>query len=71
MSQCNHSAVLIIAQNVIDTTTSVARERIQLCCGLPEGHAGQHRDVAHNETWEGERGKITTLLRQEEGEPAQ
>ncbi len=63
MTFCGHHAVLLVTQDVADTSTSVARERIELRCGLAQGHEGPHRDVAHGETWEGKEGRRTTLLR--------
>lgn len=63
MTFCGHHAVLLVTQDVVDTSTSVARERIELRCDLPQGHPGAHRDAARGETWEGETGKRTTLLR--------
>lgn len=63
MTFCGHHAVLLVTQDVVDTSTSVARERIELRCDLPAGHPGAHRDAARGETWEGEPGKRTTLLR--------
>jgi hypothetical protein len=65
MAECGHRAVLVITRSVEGTTTSVARERVELVCGLPSGHEGEHRDRDRMESWEGEAGRITTLLRDE------
>lgn len=69
MPACEHPAVLIITQQVVDTSTSVARDRYQLRCNLEAGHAGPHHDSRHGESWDGVEGQQTTLLRHE-GEKA-
>jgi Fe-S-cluster containining protein len=63
MTFCGHHAVLLVTQDVADTSTSVARERIELRCGLEQGHSGPHHDSARDETWQGEQGRRATLLR--------
>lgn len=63
MTFCGHHAVLLVTQDVADTSTSVARERIELRCDLERGHPGLHRDTARDESWLGEQGRRTTLLR--------
>jgi len=65
MVDCGHRAVLVITRSVEGTTTNVARERVDLVCSLPSGHPGAHRDRDRDQSWEGEPGKITTLLRDE------
>ncbi len=65
MPECGHRAVLIITQEVADTSTNVARQRIELQCRLDAGHPGHHQDSAHREQWQGQDGRITTLLRHE------
>jgi hypothetical protein len=67
MSDCVHRAVLVITRTVEGTTTSVARARVELRCGLPAGHGGHHRDRDHGESWEDKPGQPqTTLLRHED-----
>lgn len=63
MTFCGHHAVLLVTQDVADTSTSIARERIELRCDLEDGHSGAHRDSAQGEEWQGEQGRRTTLLR--------
>lgn len=63
MTFCGHRAVLLVTQDVADTSTSVARERIELRCDLELNHTGPHRDSSRQEVWEGEPGRRTTLLR--------
>lgn len=63
MTFCGHQAVLLVTQDVADTSTSIARERIELRCDLAQGHAGPHRDSTRDEVWEGPDGRRTTLLR--------
>src|SRR5690606_21482131 len=63
MTFCGHQAVLLVTQDVADTSTSIARERIELRCDLEQGHAGPHRDSARGEGWEGREGRRPTLLR--------
>jgi len=54
-----------MTRSVEGTTTNVARERVELMCRLPSGHEGKHHDTVRKESWEGETGRITTLLRDE------
>ncbi|MBN1607120.1 MAG: hypothetical protein JW940_10840 [Polyangiaceae bacterium] len=65
MSECGHRAVVVVTRSVEGTSTNVVRERIELRCQLPSGHAGEHRDPVADEIWQGERGRLTTLLRDE------
>lgn len=69
MASCGRKAVLIVTKQVPDTSTNVARRRIDLACGLPAGHEGRHRDLEHEEQWDGGSGPITTLFRHEDEEP--
>jgi hypothetical protein len=62
---CGELAVLIVTTTVEGTSTSVARRRIELCCGLRAGHEGLHRDPQANEEWASTPGQKTTLLRDE------
>lgn len=57
---CGHKAVLVITRTVEGTSTSVARKRVELSCGLPENHPGKHRDEVHGEEWEKKRGGTGT-----------
>lgn len=52
MSKCGQHAVLIVTREVEGTSTSVARTRVELKCGLESGHEGPHRDLEHEEEWE-------------------
>lgn len=63
---CSQRAVLFVTNSVKDTATNVARRKIELSCGLPDGHDGEHHDPAHGERWEGIAGQKQTLLRHEE-----
>lgn len=63
MALCRHRAVLIITQDVTDTSTSVARDRLPLFCDLKLGHDGPHQDLARHESWEGLAGRQATILR--------
>ena len=60
---CGTKAVLIVTRSVTGTSTNVAQRRAELVCDAPAGHDGPHSDSRHTETWEGELGKVTTLLR--------
>lgn len=62
---CGELAVLIVTTTVEGTSTSVARRRIELRCGLRAGHPGLHRDAEQNEEWASEPGHKATLLRHE------
>lgn len=63
MALCRHRAVLIITQDVTDTSTSVARDRLPLFCDLKQGHEGPHQDLARQESWAGLAGRQSTILR--------
>ena len=65
VSECGHRAVLVITRSVEGTSTNVVRERFELRCQLPSGHAGEHRDLGADEAWQGEPERLTTLLRDE------
>ncbi|MEP7049580.1 MAG: hypothetical protein ABJB12_04475 [Pseudomonadota bacterium] len=62
---CDARAVLLVTRQMEGTATSVARQRIELACSLPEGHVGAHRDVAHEQEWDVVKGRPTLLLRDE------
>ena len=62
---CGEIAVLIITSSVEGTSTSVARQRVELRCGLDAGHQGLHRDEQAGEEWASRPGQKTTLLRDE------
>ncbi len=66
MPECGCRAVLTITRNVEGTTTNVVRGRIELTCRKPAGHPGLHHDSEHDESWEGELGRVTPLLRNED-----
>jgi hypothetical protein len=68
MSLCGHQAVLVITRTVEGTSTTVARSRTVLTCGLPQGHTGAHHDTKEDERWDGTPGARTTLLRHEDGD---
>ena len=63
---CDSHAVLIVTRQMEGTATNVARQRFELQCGLAAGHAGPHRDAAHEQEWEMVQGRPTLLLRDEE-----
>ena len=66
---CLHRAVLIVTRTVEGTSTSVARERKNLSCGLLAGHRGPHFDAQYEEEWLDEGSSLTHILRHEdEGE---
>jgi hypothetical protein len=65
VSECGHRAVLVVTRSVEGTSTNVVRERIELRCQLEGGHTGEHRDPVADEVWQGERDRLTTLLRDE------
>ncbi len=68
MQSCGQRAVLVITQAVEGTSTSVARRRIELSCGLASGHEGRHRDLTEGEEWEAKAGHVPTILRHEDEE---
>ena len=68
MLPCGQRAVLVITRTVDGTSTSVARSRLELTCGLPSGHRGAHVDTNRAEQWESKPGQVPTLLRHEDEE---
>jgi hypothetical protein len=66
MQRCGQRAILVITRVVQGTSTSIARRRIELTCGLASGHQGEHRDPVQEETWEAKPGQTPTLLRHED-----
>jgi hypothetical protein len=63
---CKHRAVLIITRQLEGTSSSLAKSRIELACGLPEGHDGDHRDAQRGESWADGGKQVTHLLRHED-----
>lgn len=63
MSECGKLAVLVITRTVEGTATSLARARVDLCCGLEKGHDGPHHDLSNDERWQGD---SQTVFRQED-----
>lgn len=68
MKACGQRAVLVVTRVVTGTSTSIARRRLELSCGLPDGHGGEHEDLEHKERWSAPRSQTPTLLRHEEDE---
>lgn len=66
MSECGERAILIVTKAMADTATNVARSRTILVCSLEAGHAGDHRDTQHTESWSGKLGAIPTIIRHED-----
>jgi hypothetical protein len=65
---CGARATLLVTLTPEGTATSLARQRLSLCCMLVAGHTGPHIDPIHAEQWEAPAGTTPTLLRQEEDE---
>lgn len=63
---CKHRAILIVTRQVEGTATNVARQRVELECGEPEGHDGMHFDSRRGERWEDRGPQLTHLLRQQD-----
>lgn len=68
MSECRQRATLLITIAPADTSTNVARRRVELHCTLPSGHAGPHCDAAHKEQWQQDKPGIPMLFRDENEE---
>jgi hypothetical protein len=66
MAECEHHAVLIVTTTAPDTSTNLARSRLELKCGLAAGHPGAHRDAQNVVVGQGTLGRTTTVLRHEE-----
>jgi hypothetical protein len=63
---CKHRAILIVTHAIEGTSTNVAKTRVELTCGEPEGHAGQHHDKRRGERWDDRGNQLTHLLRHDE-----
>jgi hypothetical protein len=63
--RCPHHALLIETQEIEGTSSTIAKSRIELVCSLEAGHAGEHRDATHSESWADKGPPMTTLLRHE------
>ena len=68
MPECGAQAHLIVTLTPEGTATNIVRRRLELRCGLEEGHPGNHRDVEHGEEWDRRSERPPTLLRHEEDE---
>jgi len=68
MTECAQRAVLLITISPSDTSTNVARRRVELHCSLASGHDGPHHDVENSEHWEQGKPGIPMLFR-DENEP--
>jgi hypothetical protein len=66
MQPCGGRAILVVTRVVEGTSTSIARRRVELSCGLESGHAGEHHDQQHGEKWSDRSSQVPTLLRHEE-----
>jgi hypothetical protein len=63
---CDTRAVLLVTRQIEGTSTNVARQRTELHCSLPPGHAGPHRDEQHAQEWEVIKGRPSMVLRNED-----
>jgi hypothetical protein len=66
MPECGSRAQLIVTLMPEGTTTNIVRRRVELLCGLRQGHEGPHRDMRNGEEWEGGIGRPPMVLRQED-----
>jgi hypothetical protein len=66
MVVCGQRAALVVTRMVEGTSTTLARRRVELTCGLKAGHEGEHHDVVNGEHWQGKPGERATVLRHEE-----
>ena len=69
MMECGQKAILIVTTTPAGTATNVARTRIELTCGLSQGHPGAHRDQANGEDWIAAPGEVHMVLRHEDEHP--
>jgi hypothetical protein len=67
---CDARAVLIVTRQIEGTATNIARQRIELHCGLAPGHAGPHSDLEHAQEWQVVQGRPALLLRDEDETPS-
>lgn len=67
--ECGQKAILIVTTTPAGTATNVARSRVELTCGLPQGHPGAHRDDSHGEEWVAAAGELEMVLRHEDEQP--
>jgi len=65
MKACPGRAILVLTGEVQGTSTTIVRQRIELRCGLPDQHPGDHHDPSHDAHWAAEPGDRPTLVRME------
>ncbi|MEI9949286.1 MAG: hypothetical protein WDO74_09945 [Pseudomonadota bacterium] len=66
MMACDARAVLLVTRQMEGTSTNVARQRIELYCSLPPGHAGPHRDENQKQQWVVVKGRASLVVRDED-----
>ena len=64
---CLHRAIVLVTGDVPGTSSSIAKERFEICCDLDEAHEGPHRNEEHNENWEDRGGPVTHIVRSDAG----
>ncbi|HEX3770366.1 MAG TPA: hypothetical protein VHV30_05860 [Polyangiaceae bacterium] len=67
---CDSRAILVLTGVFQGTSTTVAKRRIELRCGLSGGHPGEHVDAARNERWSDRPGERPTIVRMEREDDA-
>lgn len=65
---CKHRAMIIYTKTVKGTSSNLASARVELRCGEPEGHAGEHHDRDKDERWQDRGDDLTHIMRDAEEE---
>ncbi len=63
---CPYRAVLLVTRDMRGTSSSIAKERVELTCVESEGHEGAHQDARTGIRWEDHGKTVRTLLRHED-----
>lgn len=63
---CPYRAVLLVTRDMQGTSSSVAKERVELSCIEAEGHEGKHYDPRSGIRWDDQGKLVTTFLRHED-----
>lgn len=63
---CPYRAVLLVTRDMRGTSSSIAKERVELTCMEPEGHEGPHHDARTGIRWQDKGKTVRTILRHED-----
>ncbi len=65
---CPFRAVVLVTHDMKGTSSSVAKERLELTCMGEDKHSGPHKDAKSGITWD-DKGKLVAMFLRHEDEP--